>query len=156
MSAAHKPVVLHRLAVGTAILAAAAAPLALAVPAEAATTAHGCTVRPLKPTFVGFSGGIKQVKYEVVFSCLGNRTIQVQQTAMEDDASPDQYINTLVHTRAFGGANVASRQMTLSLPNTEPGNEEVYHKTRFRVSVAGGPFSSWTTYELGPVLSIAN
>lgn len=155
MSTARKAV-LNRLAVGTALLAAAAAPLALALPAEAATTANGCTVRPLKPTFAGFSGGVKQIRYEVVFSCAAGRTIEVQQLAMEDDSTPDQFINTRVHTRTFVSSTVATRSATWALPDTEAGNEEVYQKVRFRVSAGGGPVSAWTPFEFGPTLSIAS
>ena len=102
--------------------------------------------------------GYEQIRYEVVFSCAGGRTIEVQPFAMEDDnpPSPDQFIGTQVFTRTFVNANVASRSLTRPLPNTEPGNEEVYDKTRFRVSVNGGPVSAWTAFDFGPTLSIAN
>ena len=160
MSTARKPGSLHRLALGTALVAAAAAPLAVAVPASAATTASGCTVRPLKPTAGGVNGaGIKQVDYEFLYSCAGGRTLQVQQFFMEDDAPPkaDQVAGTQqLTTRTFGGPNIFQRTVTRSLANTEKGREEVYQKTRFRVSVGGGAYTAWTPFEKGPNLSIAN
>lgn len=158
MSAARTPVALHRLGLGTALLAAALAPLALAAPAEATTTAHGCTVRPIRPAHVGTVAGVKQIRYEVVLACAGDRRIEVQPFAMEDDAPPqaDQYIGTQVLSRTFVDTNVASRSIDRPLPNTEVGAEEVYTKARFRVSVAGGPFSAWTAFDSGPTLTIAN
>lgn len=158
MSTARKPRTLHRLGLGTALLAAVAAPLALAVPAEAATTAHGCTVRPLKPFQNGTVGGVKQVRYDAVFSCAAGRSIDVQQTLFEKDNAPDvdDFYTTLVQSRNFPVTTVAQRGLTAPLQNTEAGSEEIYQRTRFRVSVNGGPVSAWTPYESGPVLSIAN
>jgi hypothetical protein len=160
MSTARKAGRLHRLALGTALVAAAAAPLAVAIPASAATTAHGCTVRPLKPTAAGVNGaGVKQVDYEVLYTCAGGRAIEVQQYFMEDDAPPNTDDVTgpqQLTTRTFGGTNIFQRTTTRTLANTEGGREEVYQKTRFRVSVGGGAFSAWTAFEKGPNLSIAN
>jgi hypothetical protein len=158
MSTARTPVTLHRLAVGTALLAVAAAPLALAVPAEATTSALGCSVRPLKPLPGGVSGGVKQVDYEILYTCLGGRTVQVQQFFLEDDTAPnpDDVTGNQLTLRAFPTTNIDQRTVTRPLANTEGGNEEVYQKVRFRVSIGGGAFSPWTAFERSNTLSIAN
>src|SRR6476620_10973440 len=84
MSTARKPGTLRRLGLGAAMIAVA--PLTLALPAEAATTAHGCTVAPLAPVFAGLNAaGAKQVRYNVLITCAANRSVEVQQTFMEDD-----------------------------------------------------------------------
>ena len=159
MSAATTPGTLHRLAIGTALLAAAAAPLALAVPAEATTSARGCTVRPVRPAFAGTVAGVKQVRYDVAFSCAGNRQIEIQQAFWELDAppDPDDFNGYAWQSRTFAQPNVALRGVTRPLDDDDLGNaEEIYQNVRFRVSVGGGAFSSWTTYESSPVLTIAN
>ena len=159
MSTASKPGILRRLSIGAALLGVAAAPVALALPASAATQ-QGCTVTPLTPVFAGWSGGVKQVRYDVAIACFGGRTIEVQQTVMEEDTAPDP--DDFVVTRINGfatGANgaVVIRGITEPLPNTEAGQEEVFQKVRFRVTpTATGVQGPWTVYEPGGTLTIAN
>lgn len=159
MSTARKPGTLRRLGLGAAMIAVATAPLALALPADAATTAHGCTVAPLAPVFAGLNAaGVKQVRYNVLITCAANRSVEVQQTFMEDDAppDPDDFTGTVVNTTNFAGAAITTKGVTLNLPNTDAGPETIYQKTRFRVTPAGGAQSAWTPFESGPSTTIAN
>lgn len=158
MSTARKASGLRHLAVGAAVAAATAASLTTAVPAEAVTTAHGCTVRPIRPVGSTSPAGVKLVSYEVLYSCAGGRSIEVQQFFMEDDAppDPDDVTGNALTTHTFGQANARQRTVTLARPNTEAGLEEVYQKVRFRVSIGGGAFSAWTAFEPSPVRSLAN
>ena len=159
MSTARKPGLFRRLSIGAALLGVAAAPVALALPASA-NTLQGCTVTPLTPVFAGYTAGVKQLRHNVAIACFGARSIEVQQTVMEDDAVPDP--DDFVVTRINGfptGANgvVVIRGITENLPNTEAGAEEIYQKVRFRVTPnSTGVQGPWTTYESSGSLTIAN
>jgi len=159
MSTAHKPGTLRRLGFGLAMIAVATAPLALALPAGASTTANGCILAPLAPVFAGLDGaGVKQVRYNVLITCAGNRSVEVQQTFMEDDLppDPDDFTGTVVNATNFPGAAIKTEGVTLSLPDTEGNPEEVYQKIRFRVTPAGGVQSAWTLFESSPSTTISN
>lgn len=159
MSTARKPGTLRRLGLGAAMIAVATAPLTVALPAEAATTAFGCTAAPLAPVFAGLNGaGVKQVRYNVLITCAANRSIEVQQTFMEDDAppNPDDFTGTVVNTTNFPGAAITTTGVTVDVPDTEAGPEELYQKIRFRVTGAGGVQSAWTLFESSPNTTIAN
>ena len=60
MSTARKPGLVRRLSIGAALLGVTAAPFALAMPAEAATTLQGCTVNPLAPVYAGRNAARRQ------------------------------------------------------------------------------------------------
>jgi len=160
MSTARKPGPFRRLSIGAALLGVAAAPVALALPASAATTLQGCNVSPQTPVFAGFSGGVKQVRYSVAIACFPGRTIEVQQTVIEEDASPDPDDFVLTEINGFPtGPNgaVVIRGITKDLPDTEGGAEEVFQKVRFRVTQnSTGLQSAWTAYEPSGTLTIAN
>ncbi|MET1005606.1 MAG: hypothetical protein ABWX96_08660 [Propionibacteriaceae bacterium] len=158
MSTVRKPGPLHVLGLGAAMVAVAAAPLALAIPADAATASNGCVVNPLQPTNAGVVVGVKQVRYDFQVACAANRTIEVQQMLFEEDAppDPDDFTATQITSKKFINASAGTLGMIRSLPNTEAGNEEVYQRTRFRVSVNGGAPSAWTLFESGAIRSIAN
>ena len=159
MSTARKPGTLRRLGLGAAMIAVATAPLTLALPAEATTTAHGCAVAPLAPVFAGLDGaGVKQVRYNVLITCAANRSVEVQQTFMEDDAppDPDDFTGTVVNTTNFPGAAITTKGVTLNVPDTDAGPEKLYQKIRFRVTPAGGVQSAWTPFESSPSTTIAN
>jgi hypothetical protein len=153
---------LHKLALAGALVAAAAAPLSLAIPAHAASSS-GCIVNPQKPVHAGFnSAGVKLVRFEVKIFCNPNRTVEVQQLRYEEDwgnwlfSDPDDSLGSRTFTRTFppnvGTITVSS---TRTLPNTEDGNEEIYQKTRFRVS-SGGVTSPWTSYQRTAYVSMPN
>ena len=153
---------LHKLALAGALIAATAAPLALALPAQAASNS-GCTVNPRKPVHAGFnSSGVKLVRFNVSISCDPNRTVEVQQLRYEEDwgnwlfPDADDSLGSRTFTEAFppnvGTITVGS---TRTLPNTEDDNEEIYQKTRFRVT-GGGVTSPWTSYQRTAYVSMPN
>ena len=159
MSQARKPLRLHRLSIGAALLAIAAAPLALAGPAHATTTANGCSVTPLTPVFAGVAGPppvVKQIRYNVVLACAPGRTVEVQQSLFEDDAppDPDDFTGTSVNT--WNPTGIITRGTTAPLANTDPGPETIYQRVRFRVTPVGGVQSAWTPFESSGSLTITN
>ena len=160
MSSARKPGLFRRLSIGAALLGVAAAPFALAIPAEAATTSQGCTVSPLTPVFAGWTAGVKDVRYKVAIACLPGRTVLVQQTVVEDDVAPDvddPIVNTFNSISSGANGVVVIRGIKEPLPNTEAGAEEIYQKVRFRVTPnSTGVQGPWTTYESSGSLTIAN
>lgn len=160
MTTARKPGTLRRLGLGAAMIAVAAAPLTMAaVPASATTPLQGCALNPLDPVFAGRNAaGVKQVRHNFVATCVGNRSIEVQQMFFEDDVAPDpdDFTGTVISTVNFPNPAITTRGVTVVLPNTDPGVERIYQRTRFRVSVNGGPLSAWTLFESSGVLQIAN
>jgi hypothetical protein len=123
---------IRKLALGGALIVAAAAPLAVALPAEAATSS-GCTVTPLQPVFAGFnSSGTKLVRFSVNVSCAADRTVYIQQQRYEEDwdgwlfDDSDDSLGTVSFTRTFAGAASTTVSSIRTLPNTEDGNEETY------------------------------
>jgi hypothetical protein len=161
MSTARKPGLVRRLSIGAALLGVTAAPFALAIPAEAATTLQGCSVNPLAPVYAGRNAAfVKQVRYNVVIVCAPGRSIEVQQTVMEDDVppNPDDFIVTRVDSFTSGaGGLVGTRGTTEVLPDTEAGPEEIYQKVRFRVTPAAtGVQGPWTTFDPSGTLTITN
>jgi hypothetical protein len=144
-----------------ALTTAAGAVLAAAVlagsPAYAATSG-GCTVTPLTPTFAGFnSSGVKQVNYAVRISCAADRSVQVLQRRYEEDGAPnpDDLTGSVSFTRSFSETKTITVRIVRSLPDTENGNEEVYHAVRFRVT-SNGVTSPWTSFERSSKVSIPN
>ena len=159
MSPARKPVRLHRISIGAALLAIAAAPFALAGPAQATTTANGCSVTPLAPVFAGVAGPppvVKQIRYNVVLACAPGRTVEVQQMFFEDDAppDPDDFTGTSINT--WNPTGIITRGTTAPLSNTEAGPETIYQRVRFRVTPVGGVQSAWTPFESSGSLTITN
>jgi hypothetical protein len=140
------------------VLAATILPVAAATSAQASTTSSLCTVTPLKPIFDGFnSSGVKMVKFKVSVSCSGNRSIEIQQNRYEEDGflNPDDGLGSSTFNRVFGPAGGVTFYSRRTLPNTESGNEEIYHKVRFRVT-SGGVTSPWTSWEKSAVASMPN
>ena len=158
MSTARKPGRLHRLSIGAALVALAAAPLALAVPAHAATTANGCTVNPLTPVFAGVTGPpvVKKVRYNFVVSCAPGRSVEVQQMYFEDDVPPNPDDFTGTDSNPYNPTGIQTKGNTELLPDTEAGPEEIYQKVRFRVTPTGGAPFGWTAFESSGTLTITN
>ena len=127
MSPARKPVRLHRLSIGAALLAIAAAPFALTGPAHATTSANGCSVTPLAPVFAGVAGvpPVKQIRYNVVLACAPGRTVEVQQMFFEDDVppDPDDFTGTSINT--WNPTGLITRGTTAPLSNTEAGPDDL-------------------------------
>jgi hypothetical protein len=152
---------LRKLALGGALIAAAAAPLTVAPSAQAATSS-GCTVTPLKPVFAGFNdAGTKLVRFSVSVSCTANRTVSIQQQRYEEDwdgwlfDDSDDSLGSVSFSRSFVDAGSTTVSSTRTLPNTEDGSEEIYQRTRFRVS-SNGVTSSWTSWQRTPYVSMPN
>ncbi len=66
----------------------------------------------------------------------------------------DDFLGQTVHLRTFavkGTVIVSARDL---VPNTEPGWEEVYHRTAFRVATIGG-VTPFTPYQNSPLRAVA-
>lgn len=148
----------RRIVIGGLAAAAVAVPLGLSpAPAHAATRA-GCTVTPLTPSVVNV-GGTPRVLYRTQVSCAANRIVQVRDYRYESDApgglAGDDYLGNRVHLRTFSSAGNVTFSSLGALPNTESSNEEVYHRTSFRVATING-VSAWTSFQNSGIRSIAN
>jgi len=146
------------LVAGGLAAAALAVPLGLAAaPAEAATL-NGCTVTPLTPSVVTIAG-VKRMQYRVQVSCSANHIVQIRDYRYESDApaglAGDQYLGGVVHLRTFAGAGSVTLASYGALPNTESSNEEVYHRTSFRVSTING-VTGWTSFQNSGIRSVDN
>lgn len=152
------------LAVGTLTL-----PAVMASPAQAATTAHGCTVKPHRPVVVGLTSlGKKIIDYRISVECSGNRWIQVQRQRWEWDGGirirknlpfvdEDDWQGETSEWRWF---SPSSQKKLIVLTNTRAlvktdsdVHEDPYQVVRYRV-VSNGVTSGWTTWEAGPYSSI--
>ena len=121
---------------------AAAAPLALALPAQASTTSSLCTVTPQAPVFDHLdSSGQKVIKYATTVYCQSGRSIEIQDQRWDDDtwdfipSADDPY-----------GTTTVDKSVTKTLPDADAwgdDNEEMYHSVRFRVT-SNGVTSPWT------------
>jgi hypothetical protein len=152
---------LHRLATSVALAAAAALPLVVATPAQAATSS-GCTVNPQRPVFAGFTdSGTKRVRFSVNVSCSGNRTVQILQQRYEEDwdgwliPNSDDSLGSVSFSRTFESDGSTTVSSVRTLPNTEDGSEEIYQRTRFRVT-SNGVTSNWTSYQRTAYVSMPN
>lgn len=140
-------------AVLAALGATAAMSVAMASPASAATSS-GCTVTPLKPVFAGFnSSGVKLVNYRISVSCTSNRTVSIEQERWEEDPWPNG--DDFLGSSSFTTSGVTTLSNVRTLVDGEIGDEEVYHKIRFRVS-SNGVTSPWTSWQKSAVLTIPN
>ncbi len=137
-------------------LALAALPITVAATATTAQahTVAGCTVQPLAPIHVGNTGaGLKIIDYRMTVNCAAGRWAHITQKFYEADSwpNPDDYLGA--RTFSAGGVQVLHSRRTL--PNTELGNEEVYHVIRFHVHGPGG-ISANTGSHQSAVRSFAN
>ncbi|HEX8509111.1 MAG TPA: hypothetical protein VF635_06405 [Propionibacteriaceae bacterium] len=149
----------RKLVMGGVAAAAVVLPLAMvSTPAQAATLS-GCTVTPLRPVVVGQVGGQPNVRFSTRVTCLKDRIVQILDRRYEADApagpANDFLYGSTVHLRTFEtpGTIVVSRTQVAT--STENSNEEVYHRTSFRVSTING-VSAWTAFENSPERSVAN
>jgi len=131
---------------GAAVLLLSAAP-----PALASTTAHGCTVAPTRPAL---SNGNTLVRYTATASCKAGRYLQVEQTFYERDGSQYTYLGQQVWTSEVKAAEKFSHFTDQPIPDTEPGDEELYQTVRFRVMPFGGDWSKWTSREFSARLTV--
>ena len=148
----------RRILVGGLAAAAIAAPLSLASAPAHAASLNGCTVNPLTPSVVTVAG-VKRVQYRVQVTCAANRIVQIRDYRYESDAplglAGDDYLGSVVHLRTFASAGSVTLSSLGGLPNTESSNEEVYHRTSFRVATIGG-VTGWTGFQSSGIRSVDN
>jgi len=149
----------RKLALGGAAAAAIALPLTMvAAPAQAATLA-GCTVTPLAPVVIGQVGGQPNVRFTTRVTCSPDRIVQIRDQRREADApagigGDDNYGQTN-YLRTFASQATILVSTTDIVTSTENSNEEVYHRTSFRVATING-VSNWTSFQNSAVVSVNN
>jgi len=140
---------------------AAAAPLALALPAQASTTSSLCTVTPKAPVFDHLdSSGQKVIKYPTTVYCQSGRSIEIQDQRWDDDTydlvpSADDPHGITTYTITFNSTSTVYESAAKALPDSDAwgdDNEEMYHSVRFRVT-SNGVTSPWTAWEFSTVVS---
>ena len=140
---------------------AAAAPLALALPAQASTTTGLCTVTPKAPFFDHLdSSGQKVIRYATTVYCQSGRSIEIQDQRWDDDtwdfiSNADDPYGTTTYNITFNGTTTVDKSVTKALPDADAwgdDNEEMYHSVRFRVT-SNGVTSPWTKWESSTVTS---
>src|SRR6476660_6313921 len=126
--------------------AALAAPVVLAAPAHASTTASGCTVTPRKPVFTNtFTGdGRKKIEYKVDITCEAGRTANVTQQRMEqDNLSSDDLQGTTHYNVHFNSRTTVTKSAVQALPTDGIGEgqdyAEVYQTVTFHVTSDDNP-----------------
>jgi hypothetical protein len=143
----------------TAILCAwALAAPGLLLGATPAQAANACTFTAHKPTYSHHnSSGVKVLNYKISVSCTKARDLTFRQDIMEDDDWPsdDDYLAyTTWDLEHYVKGESAYYDNYWTLPDTEVGNEEMYHEVYFREGSDGvwGP----EYFVRSPVLQIAN
>jgi len=142
-------------ALATGIIATTAA-FGMAGTADAVSQ-RGCRATPLTPTFAGINpAGKKVLKYTVRVTCAANRTVVLQQQVKERDTflNPDDLVRSRTLIRTFVVAGSKTVSLYQATPNTEPGNEEMFHQVRIRVSIGGGPFGAYSAWDKSAVVSV--
>jgi hypothetical protein len=150
----------RKFAISGAAAVALALPLAMvSAPAQAATTLNGCTVDPLRPVVVGQVGGVPQVRFSTRVTCAQDRIIQIRDQRREADApagiAGDQSYGSTTYLRTFDAQRTIVVSTLDLVTSTENSNEEVYHRTSFRVATING-VSAWTNFENSPQRSVNN
>jgi hypothetical protein len=140
---------------------AAAAPLALALPAQASTTSSLCTVTPWAPSFDHIdSSGQKVISYGTTVYCQSGRSIEIQDQRWDDDTrdlvpSADDPHGITTCTITFSSTAMQDKSAARALPDSDArgdDNQEMYHSVRFRVT-SNGVTSPWTKWEDSTVVS---
>ena len=148
----------RRIVIGGLAAAAVAVPLALTPTQAEAATLNGCTVTPLTPSVVTVSGN-RRILYQTRVTCAANRIVQIRDYRYEADAPAgiggDDYLGGVVHLRTFAAGGTVTLASLGTLPNTEAGNEEVYHRTSFRVATIHG-VTGWTGYQNSSVRGVVS
>lgn len=147
-----------RIAASAAVaMSLAVVPLALGAPAQASTTKASCTVDPLKPVYHHTnSAGKKVIDYRIKVKCTKDRNVKIQQRFWEEDTAFDDQIGKTKtikkHVESSDGTvTIHSHRV---LPDTEWGDEEMYHDVRFQVG-SGGVWTGYTKWEDSAVRSFA-
>jgi hypothetical protein len=125
-----------------------------AAPAEAATTRNGCTITPLKPKLLANH----DVRYSVKIRCTPDTTVTVRSQPWEQDGgtnADDKLKHYEEIERHIPSANAVTVSYVRDEPNTENGNEEVYHAVQFKVRPPGDwAYGSWHSAGNSPILII--
>ena len=150
----------RKFVISGAAAVAVALPLAMvSAPAQAATTLNGCTVDPLRPVVVGQVGGVPQVRFSTRVTCSKDRIVQIRDQRREADApagiAGDDSYGSTTYLRTFDSQRTIVVSTLDLVTNTENTNEDVYHRTSFRVATIGG-VSGWTNFENSPQRSVNN
>lgn len=119
-----------------------------------AVSSDGCTATPLAPAYSHTNAaGLKVLRFSFRVTCAGFRSVQVQHQIREQDVLTSQLIKSSAFTRSFpvGGAETISVYSTV--PDTEPGAEELFHRLRIQVTVAGVP-KPWSGWDSSAVVSV--
>lgn len=150
-----------RMAASAAVaMGLAVVPLALGgAPAQASTTKASCTVNPLTPIYHHTNAaGKKVIDYRIKVKCEKDRNVKIEQRFWEEDTWPngdDKIGKTKTITKRVESSDGTVTFHSLRvLPDTEWGNEEVYHDVRFKVG-SGGVWTSYTKWEDSAVRSFA-
>ena len=141
-------------------------PIGLAGPAHAVgeptISIGGCTATIYDPTHAGFnSAGTKLVKFAVKIECDGWRTATIHQRAYEEDSETNPpswyYLGFKEYKKDFLVPWRSSETVswTTTLPNTEPGNEEMLQKVRLSVS-KDGVNTGWSPWKNSRIQSMPN
>ena len=150
----------HRISLVAAVLAATALAFTgsalTGTPSQAATTKKDCTVTPLKPVLL-HNG--HEVRYSIKVQCTKpDTTVKVSSQPWERDgkANPDDKLgHPEVIERHIPNANPVTIHYIRTVPNTENGDEEVYHAVRFQVRPPFNLFfDSWSQSENSADLTI--
>ena len=105
---------------------AAAAPLALALPAQASTTTGLCTVTPWAPAFDHLdSSGQKVISYGTTVYCQSGRSIEIQDQRWDDDTwdlvpSADDPHGITTCTITFSSTATQYESAAKALPDSDP------------------------------------
>jgi hypothetical protein len=136
------------------VIGFAALPLATAAPAEATKHINGCTVTALTPTKYQQQ---TRVQYKIELLCSANRTVAIHQRYYEKDTPQSRFDDLLGDrqwTEKFSTTKTMYPYTATWAPNTERGDEEVYHKVRISVKVGNGAWSKWTDFDFSALRTI--
>lgn len=125
-------------------------PVALAVPANAATSLRGCTVDPLKPT----DERNNRADFRIKIDCNGKKVVEVRQKRFEKDRhGRDDFLGRSEFKEKFdrhdGRVIIHSKDRV----DKDRGKDRVYHEVSFRVKT-GNNWSDWTKWERSHVATI--
>jgi uncharacterized protein (DUF2147 family) len=132
--------------------AATAVPMALAGPAQASDDHHGCDVKPLKP-MVEYNDHGKHddyVDYRIKVHCDDDYGIELYDQRWEEDDGPDDYLGDWSGYHYFDHEDTRTFHIKRTAPDTEHGDEEVYHRVTYRVYY-DGHWSDWKDWKYSRV-----
>lgn len=155
---AGRPGIQRKVLVSALSMAALISPIAISTPAHAdIIDFNGCAVtKALKPVFAGHDDrGFKRFNYPVTVKCKADREVRIEQKMWEEDDGADE----IRYERTTNWQDVNPQGMEykfrISLRDTEPGHEEIYHRVRIQV-MSNGVSSAWSSWTSSPVVSVAN